>query len=151
MVQIYSRYKVPPQVTFDTGSESIVDKNAAYDADINNIIKRYQSVEELELATASKAVPIFGDSSMPYTITDIFNLKQGLQTTYSSLPPDVRGQFKNYNDFITTVSSMDDAKLQEFFTNAKFIEPIKESLDPSLASVSTNVGKQEAAIVENQS
>jgi hypothetical protein len=150
MVQIYSRYKVPPQVTFDTGSESIVDKNAAYDADINNIIKRYQSVEELELATASKAVPIFGDSSMPYTVTDIFNLKQGLQNTYSSLPDDVRKQFKNYNDFITSVSAMEDDKLQEFFTNAKFVEPINESLDPSLASITANVGKQEATIAEAQ-
>lgn len=116
--KIYSRYDVPPTIGIDTGEDSIVDKAAAYECDINNIIKRYQSVEELELEMANKAVPVYGRADLPYTISDIFKMRQGLQETYSSLPEDVRKEFGDYNNFIKTVASMPEDTFKGFFSDA---------------------------------
>ncbi|UPW40861.1 internal scaffolding protein [Sigmofec virus UA08Rod_6451] len=121
-VKIFSRYDIPISSGLNTGSDSIVDKSALADCDINNIIKRYSSVEQLEAETANRVVPLYGDSSIPFTTKDICILKQNLQGIYSSLPDSVSKEFKNYNDFLKTVGNMDDSKVMEFFTNAKFIQ-----------------------------
>lgn len=136
--KIYSRYDVPPSVGFDTGEDSIVDKNAAYDCDINNIIKRYQSVEELELEMASKAVPVYGRADIPYTVSEIFQMREGLQETYSSLPEDVRKEFGSYNNFIQTVSTMPDEQFKGFFTDAhKRQEELQRMRTPVATKYST--------------
>lgn len=135
-IKIFSRYSLPPSVDIDTGSESIVDQNAAYEADINNIIKRYQSLDELELEAVTKARPMYGDSTLPYTVADIFQMKNGLVQTYSSLPDSVKSKFKDYNDFVTSIGTMSDTSLQGFFTDVKTAKAELEILrNPSVVDI----------------
>lgn len=148
MPKIYSRYNLPPTIGIDTGQESIVDKNAAYDADINNIIKRYQSVEELELELASKAKPVYGDSSSPYTISEIFQMKQGLQETYSSLPDEIRSKFNNYNDFISTVGNMSDNEMLGFFSNVSSAK--KQIEDMYQATLANSIPPKQTDVATSQ-
>lgn len=129
-MKIFSRYSVPPKVSVDTGSDSIVDKSACYDADINNIIKRYSSVDELERVAASNAVPLYGDYNIPYTVSDVFNLKRSLMDLYTALPSDVAKNYDNYNDFILSVGSMDDNQVSDFFRSVRSAQSVIDSASP---------------------
>lgn len=112
---IYSRYKQPPKLDFDTGTESIVDVEAQADTDINVILSKYSGVDELAAQLHSTATPVYGDYSQPYTVSDILQIKNNASELYQNLPADLAKQFGSYNDFIEFIGTSDIDKVNKFF------------------------------------
>lgn len=115
MPTIYSRYKQPPKVDFDTGTESIVDVEAQSDTDINVILSKYSGVDELAAQLHSTTTPVYGDYSQPYTVSDILAIKNNASELYQNLPAELAKQFGSYNDFIEFIGTSDIDKVNQFF------------------------------------
>lgn len=112
-VKIFSRYDVPNQVKFDTGSDSIVDKAAQKYADINYIVANY-SESEIALMGNGLNTPIFGDFSKEFTYQEVFDLRENLAVLYDSLPEEQRSKV-SYEQFIDRLSFDKDEDLLSLF------------------------------------
>lgn len=109
--KIYSRYDRPPQFGLDTGSDSIVDQSQKDLCDINILYDRYTN-EGSGLPVNNR--PIYGDFSQPYTLQDVFDLRNNLDTLYSRMSDDYRKN-TSFVQFVDKLTTADNDSIYSMF------------------------------------
>lgn len=132
----FTRYNRPPQVVFDTGSDSIVDQSQRDLCDINKLYARYTN-EGNGIPVNNR--PIYGDFTQPFTLQNVFDLRADLEVLYRSLSSSQREKmsFVQFADRLT-IGSDDD--IRDIFSNSDS-NSMGNTLPSSEASASLSVDK----------
>lgn len=98
---IYSRYDLPPRISFifsdvDDYGLSVTQQHFAEECDINHIVKKYSEtgflVDPLVIPTRK---PMFGDFSESMTFSTALDKMTAAAEYFDSLPSNIRAEFSN--------------------------------------------------------
>lgn len=96
MPKIYSRYDLPPQTPYSLDKPSLTQQHFKDEADINNILARYQRtgylVDPLNPGTRQ---PLFDDYSAPLDFVESQTLIAHANQAFELLPSTIRKRFNN--------------------------------------------------------
>jgi phage internal scaffolding protein len=145
-VVIYSRYKLPPNPGFVNDEPSMTQQQFKDEADINNIMARYQKTGVLvDPLTQTTRKPMFDDFSELGDFRDHQQAVIDAQEMFMDLPSRLRARFGNDPAELLQWLSRPENK-EEAIELGLFSKPSAETLEMPLKSeVSSEAVKEEAA------
>lgn len=147
-LNFYTQFDHSDPVIDFTGSESLARQEFRDEADINNIIKRYQATGVLvDPSIPRSRRPVFGDFSSAPSYQQAQDLVIRANEQFDALPVELRERF-NY-DPARLLAFLDDPKNREEAVKLGIIEapakPVSSAKEPSVAEPSKPAPTSSAA------